>query len=187
MILIRDFLKYFDTGNEFFGFSNFGQFVRFQEVNPVWKFVKSASQTLSKRISMLVNCRNIAGILALFIAFPALADGPIIPTQAAILIIVMIALGGFASALMFSWLIKSILQKLRKEKRKWLWIMGLTTFLSAYLFYFFEEQYDWMYYSNIELDYGYETRVKVYNFLFLLSALFGSIVGYFCLPKCNEK
>lgn len=133
-----------------------------------------------------MNYRNLMSIFALLVTFPAMADGPIIPTEAVILMIAGVVLGGFASALLFAWLIKLILQKLRREKRKWLWIMGLTTFLSAYLFYVLEEQYDWMYYSNIELDYGYETRVKVYNFLFLLSALFGSIVGYFCLPKCNE-
>lgn len=140
-----------------------------------------------KRDAILVNCRNIMGIFAVLMAFPVLADGPTIPKEAVILMIAFVVLGGFGSALLFSWLIKFVLQKLRKEKRKWLWIMGLTTFLSAYLFYFLEEQYDWMYYSNIELDYGYETRVKVYNFLFLLSALFGSIAGYFCSPKGNEK
>jgi high-affinity Fe2+/Pb2+ permease len=127
------------------------------------------------------------GIFALLVTFPAMADGPIIPTEAGILMIAGVVLGGFACALLFSWLIKFILQKLRRENRKWLWIMGLTTFLSAYLFYFLEEQYDWLYYSNIELNYGYETRVKVYNFLFLLSAILGSIAGYFCLPKYHIK
>lgn len=133
-----------------------------------------------------MNCRNLTGIFALLVTFPAMADGPIIPTEAVILMIAGVVLGGFVCALLFSWLIKFILQKLRKENRKWLWIMGLTTFLSAYLFYFLEEQYDWLYYSNIELNYGYETRVKVYNFLFLLSAILGSIAGYFCLPKCED-
>lgn len=134
-----------------------------------------------------MNCRNLTSIFALLVTFPALADGSNIPNEAAILIVTGLVLGGFTCALLFAWLIKSILQMLRKEKRKWLWIMGLTTFLSAYLFYVPEEHYDWMYYSNIELDYGYETRIGVYNFLFLLSALFGSIAGYFCLPRYKKE
>ena len=122
-----------------------------------------------KKIFHQVNCKNLIGISAVLFAFPALADSGVIPKEAAILIVAGVVLGGFSGALLFAWLIKLILQKLRREKRKWLWIMGLTTFLSAYLFYVLEEQYDWLYYSNIELDYGYETRVRAYNFLFFLS------------------
>ncbi len=122
-------------------------------------------------------------LFSLLLAFPVLADGPIIPMEAAILFIVMVVLVGFALSMLFAFFVKLVLQKIRNEKRNKIWIMSLTTFLTAVLFWYWEKEYDWMYYSNVEIDYGYETRRKLYKVLFLLSALLGSIVGYFFTPK----
>jgi hypothetical protein len=122
-------------------------------------------------------------LITIFLAFPALADGPIIPVEAVVLSIVLVVLGGFGLSMLIALLVKLVLQKVRNEKRNKIWIMSLTTFFAATLFWYLEVEYDWMYYSNVEIDYGYETRVRLYMFLFLLSALFGAIVGYFFTPK----
>lgn len=122
-------------------------------------------------------------LIALLIAFPALADGPVIPVEAAILIVTSVVLGGFGPSLAIAFLVKFVLQKVRNEKRNKIWIMSLTTFLAATLFWYWEEEYDWLYYSNVEIHYGYEARVRLYMVLFGLSALLGSIIGYFLTPK----
>lgn len=126
-------------------------------------------------------------LLILLLAFPARADGPVIPTVAVVGSISLVVVVGFALSLLLSLLVKLVLQQLRKEKRNKIWIMSLTTFLAAALFWYFEEEYDWMYYSNVELTYGYETRRNLYIVLFLGSALLGTIVGYFLTPKKKEK
>jgi hypothetical protein len=122
-------------------------------------------------------------LISILLAFPALADGPIIPVEAVVLSIVFLVLGAFGLSMLFAFLVKFVLQKLRNEKRNKIWIMSLTTFLAATLFWYWEEEYDWMYYSNVEIDYGYEMRVRLYTVLFSLSAFFGAIVGYFFTPK----
>ncbi len=130
-----------------------------------------------------MNSKLLLILITSFLAFPALADGPVIPMEAVIISIVMVVLGGFALSMLLAFLVKLVLQKVRNEKRNKIWIMSLTTFLAAALFWYWEEEYDWMYYSNVEIDYGYETRVRLYNVLFGLSALLGSVVGYFFTPK----
>jgi hypothetical protein len=130
-----------------------------------------------------MSFRLLIVLITIFLAFPALADGPIIPVEAVVLSIVLVVLGGFGLSMLIALLVKLVLQKVRNEKRNKIWIMSLTTFFAATLFWYLEEEYDWMYYSNVEIDYGYETRVRLYMFLFLLSALFGAIVGYFFTPK----
>ncbi len=125
-------------------------------------------------------------LIALLIAFPALADGPVIPVEAAILIVTSVVLGGFGPSLATAFLVKFVLQKVRNEKRNKIWIMSLTTFLAATVIWYWEEEYDWLYYSNVEIHYGYEARVRLYMVLFGLSALLGSIIGYFLTPKKNE-
>ena len=130
-----------------------------------------------------MSFRLLIVLITIFLAFPALADGPIIPVEAVVISIVLVVLGGFGLFMLIAFLVKLLLQKVRNEKRNKIWIMSLTTFLAATLFWYLEEEYDWMYYSNVEIDYGYETRVRLYEVLFLLSALFGAIVGYFFTPK----
>lgn len=122
-------------------------------------------------------------LIALLIAFPALADGPVIPVEAAILIVTSVVLGGFGPSLTTAFLVKFVLQKVRNEKRNKIWIMSLSTFLAATLFWYWEEEYAWLYYSNVEIHYGYEAWVRLYMVLFGLSALLGSIIGYFLTPK----
>lgn len=130
-----------------------------------------------------MSFRLIIVLITILIAFPALADGHIIPVEAVIISVVLLVLGGFGVSMLFAFLVKLVLQKVRNEKRNKIWVMSLTTFLAATLFWYWEEEYDWMYYSNVEINYGYETRVRLYKVLFLLSALFGAIVGYFFTPK----
>lgn len=130
-----------------------------------------------------MSFRLIIVLITILLAFPALADGHIIPVEAVIISVVLLVLGGFGVSMLFAFLVKLVLQKVRNEKRNKIWIMSLTTFLAATLFWYWEEEYDWMYYSNVEINYGYETRVRLYKVLFLLSALFGAIVGYFFTPK----
>jgi amino acid transporter len=130
-----------------------------------------------------MSFRLIIVLITILIAFPALADGHIIPVEAVIISVVLLVIGGFGVSMLFAFLVKLVLQKVRNEKRNKIWVMSLTTFLAATLFWYWEEEYDWMYYSNVEINYGYETRVRLYKVLFLLSALFGAIVGYFFTPK----
>lgn len=130
-----------------------------------------------------MNFRLLIVLITILLAFPALADGPIIPVEAVVISVILVVLGGFGLSMILAFLVKLVLQKVRNEKRNKIWIMSLTTFLATTLFWYWEEEYDWMYYSNVEIDYGYETRVRLYNVLFLLSALFGAIVGYFFTPK----
>ena len=130
-----------------------------------------------------MSFRLLIVLITIFLAFPALADGPIIPVEAVVISIVLVVLGGFGLFMLIAFLVKLLLQKVRNEKRNKIWIMSLTTFLAATLFWYLEEEYDWMYYSNVEIDYGYETRVRLYEVLFLLSTLSGAIVGYFFTPK----
>lgn len=130
-----------------------------------------------------MNFRFLIVLISIFFAFPALADGPIIPVEAVVISVILVVLGGFGLSMLLAFLVKIVLQKVRKEKRNKIWIMSLTTFLTATLFWYWEEEYDWMYFSNVEIDYGYETKVRLYNGLFFLSAFFGAIVGYFLTPK----
>ena len=130
-----------------------------------------------------MNFRLLIVLITILLAFPALADGSIIPVEAVVISVVLVVLVGFGLSMLFAFLVKLVLQKVRNEKRNKIWIMSLTTFLATTLFWYWEEEYDWIYYSNVEIDYGYETRVRLYNVLFLLSALFGAIVGYFFTPK----
>ena len=130
-----------------------------------------------------MSFRLLIVLITIFLAFPTLADGPIIPVEAVVISIVLVVLGGFGLSMLIAFLVKRVLQKVRNEKRNKIWIMSLHTFMAATLFWYLEEEYDWMYYSNVEIDYGYETRVRLYMFLFLLSAISGAIVGYFFTPK----
>jgi hypothetical protein len=130
-----------------------------------------------------MSFRLLIVLITIFLAFPALADGPIIPIEAVFISIVLVVLSGFGLSMLIALLVKLVLQKVRNEKRNKIWIMSLTTFLAATLFWYWEEEYDWMYYSNVEIDYGYEMRVRLYTVLFSLSAFFGAIVGYFFTPK----
>lgn len=132
-----------------------------------------------------MNFRLLIVLITILLAFPALADGPIIPVEAVVISFILLVLGGFGLSMILAFLVKLVLQKVRNEKRNKIWIMSLTTFLATTLFWYWEEEYDWIYYSNVEIDYGYETRVRLYSVLFLLSALFGAIVGYFFTP--NKK
>jgi amino acid transporter len=130
-----------------------------------------------------MSFRLLIVLITILLAFPALADGSIIPVEAVVISVVLVVLGGFGLSMLFAFLVKLVLQKVRNEKRNKIWIMSLTTFLAATLFWYWEEEYDWMYYSNVEIDYGYEARVRLYNILFVLSAFLGAIVGYFFTPK----
>ena len=130
-----------------------------------------------------MNFRLLIVLITILLAFPALAYGPIIPVEALVISVILLVLGGFGISMILAFIVKLVLQKVRNEKRNKIWIMSLTTFLATTLFWYWEEEYDWIYYSNVEIDYGYETRVRLYNVLFLLSALFGAIVGYFFTPK----
>lgn len=127
--------------------------------------------------------RILTTIVTLFTAFPVLADGSIIPKEAVILFIILIILGGLGISMLLAFFVKLILQKIRNEKRNKIWIMSLTIFLTTLLYLYCEDEYDWLYYSNVEINYGYETRVKLYYSLITLSALLGSILGYFLTPK----
>lgn len=126
-------------------------------------------------------------LIPLLLAFPARADGPVIPTVAVVGFIALVVVVGFALSMLLSFVLKLVLEMLRKEKRNKIWVMSLTTFLAAVLFWYFEEEYDWLYYSNVELTYGYETRRNLYTVLFLGSALLGAVVGYFFTPMKKEK
>jgi amino acid transporter len=159
-----------------FGKSNisFSNKVLWQKFHPLSNY---------KSLHTILNSRFLLILFTFFLAFPALADGPVIPMEAVIFSIVLVVLGGFALSMLLAFLVKLVLQKVRHEKRNKIWIMSLTTFLAAALFWYWEEEYDWMYYSNVEIDYGYETRVRLYNVLFVFSALLGSVLGYFFTPK----
>ena len=130
-----------------------------------------------------MNLRLLIVLITTLLTSPAFADGSVIPMEAVVVSVILVVLCGFGLSMLLAFLVKLVLQKLRNEKRNKIWIMSLTTFLAATLFWYWEEEYDWMYYSNVEIDYGYETRVRLYNILFILSGLFGAIVGYFFTPK----
>lgn len=127
--------------------------------------------------------RILVMVVAVLMAFPVFADGPIIPEEAAILFVILVILGGFGISMLLAFFVKLILQKMRNEERSKIWNMSLTIFLTTALFLYCEEEYDWLYYSNVEINYGYETREKLYFFLVAMSALLGFILGYFLTPK----
>ena len=85
-----------------------------------------------------MSFRLLIVLITIFLAFPALADGPIIPIEAVFISIVLVVLSGFGLSMLIALLVKLVLQKVRNENRNKIWVMSLHTFMAATLFCYLE-------------------------------------------------
>ncbi len=132
--------------------------------------------------SIITNIRLPLLILAITIALPARADwGPGPPAAAVFGMFALGIVGGFLVSWGIAAIVKVLTELFLKTKRKHSLFAALfmCLFLGAYLYLVEEENLLY----EVELNYGYETKVQVHNGLFLLSLVLGYIVGYWITPK----
>lgn len=128
--------------------------------------------------------KNRTIILILFLiltAFPARADwGPGPPEEVVFLVGALGVIGGFFGCWMIAWILHNVLELFTKKKRKHRWFSASGMFIFLAVFLYLDDQ-NFLYF--VEYDYGYETRVKVYQTGLWLSPLLGFIPGYLLTPK----
>lgn len=118
-------------------------------------------------------------------AFPAFADGSVMPGYAYLGLALLIAVIGLSIAFALTKIFRPLLEKLRGERKKHIWWMLLLTFATPALYMYLEDSHHLLY--DVESAYGYDIKHTVHSVLIIVSVVVGFIIGYYITPKEEQQ